>query len=145
MGTLRNYITHMGTRRNYITHMGTLRNYITHMGTLRNYITHVGTLRKSCYIFIYQFTNFRFENSESLVSKKPGRFRNARYKNLKCFYQVLNAPYTLLEKCWWILLYVTNDAIAKLYMTYGKASQIKENGRTFRHCRSKQSRHQLIF
>ena len=41
--------------------------------------------------------------------------------------------HALLEKFWWISLYLTDDATAKLYMTYDvKFCPIEEHGRTFR-------------
>ena len=41
--------------------------------------------------------------------------------------------FKLLEHFWRILLYVPDYAIAKLYVTLVKFSQIQGNGRTFRH------------
>ena len=50
----------------------------------------------------------------------------------KMYLSHLYFPGTLLEKFWRILLFVTDDAISKLYVTV-RFRQIEGNSRKFRH------------
>ena len=59
-------------------------------------------------------------------------FLNVPVEKIFFFNFSLELLYTLLEKFWQISLYLTDDAITKLYICDVKCCQIEGNGRKFR-------------